>query len=363
MSGRTRWIDSARGIGIALVVAGHNPGLWSEWPEVGRILFAFHMPLFFAIVGTTLPRRPAWRSTLLRAAALLISYASLCLLSLPLALKRADYQSLGQTLLGVLYGTGHTIVIPPLWFLPCLAVALPLVHGLDLALARFGPRAPLLADAAGAAATGVAGLLVLLAQGPLQLAPRLGWGNEMNSGAVLNLDLVLLGVGFIFFGRLLGKLIQDHAARPATRWGPITLSLALLFALLYGLLRPHLDMNMRIVEPGFAALLIAAVGSAATLFAARLIQDTRAGVLTAQLGTKTLLILWLHAGIEKRAWEALPNFMPAPLAVFVALAVALVIPFLLDHLLTYVPKLRAFIYPQAVLGRLAVKKPVVPVAS
>ena len=134
---REQWIDSARGIGIVLVVAGHNPGLWREYPELGRMLISFCMPVFFAIVGTTRAGRASLRSTALRVAALLISYGVMCLLSLPLALRRADHESLAQTLLGIVYGTGHTIVMVPLWFLPCLAMA---PHELELLKTRLRAR-------------------------------------------------------------------------------------------------------------------------------------------------------------------------------------------------------------------------------
>jgi fucose 4-O-acetylase-like acetyltransferase len=40
-------IDIARGIGVVAVMLGHNRALAGEHGELFRIVFFFHMPLFF----------------------------------------------------------------------------------------------------------------------------------------------------------------------------------------------------------------------------------------------------------------------------------------------------------------------------
>jgi fucose 4-O-acetylase-like acetyltransferase len=348
---RERWIDAARGISITLVVAGHNPGLWSQFPEFANLLASFRMPLFFAIVGTTMLGRPTLRSTLLRVAALLISYTVLCLLSLPLALRHEAYQSLGQVLLGILYGTGHTIVIVPLWFLPCLAVALLVAHAIDALVARLLPRVSPGSEALSAALALAVGLGVLALQGPLALQFRLGWGDVAHSGALLNLDLAGFGAGFIFVGRALRGIIQGHD--DTGRWHlKMAIAATLVFALLYVVFHPRLDLNLRLAQPGAAAMLVATAGCTAAMFIIFLLRHTLLARLSAALGSMTLVILWLHAGIEKRAWEGLSGVLPAPVALLLSIAVAVLVPYGIDRLLTFVPRLRVFIYPHPVLARL-----------
>src|SRR5689334_711901 len=46
-SGRFGWVDSAKGIGIILVLLGHTP----IPVEYKLFIYAFHMPLFFFIGG------------------------------------------------------------------------------------------------------------------------------------------------------------------------------------------------------------------------------------------------------------------------------------------------------------------------
>ncbi|HET7866257.1 MAG TPA: acyltransferase family protein [Burkholderiaceae bacterium] len=354
-AGREQWIDSARGIGMVVVVGAHNPGLWREYPALGQLLMSFCMPAFFAIAGATMTGRAGLHSTLRRAAGLLISYAVMCLLSLPLAIRRPDHESLVHTLLGIAYGTGHTIVMVPLWFLPSLAVALLLVLAIDAATARIAPRLSLRTEALSAAAAFGLGLAVLAAMGPLALTPRLAWGDLAHSGAPLSLDLAGFGAGFVFIGRGVRRLI-DGQPEHARRHLPAAVGATVLLMLLYLALRPRINMNLREFQPAVPALLIAAAACVAALFVVFLLRHTLLGMLSAKLGTMTLVILWLHAGIEKRAWETLAGTVPVWLAVCGSIAVGVLAPYGVDRLLALAPRLRMFIYPQPLLARLRLKK-------
>jgi hypothetical protein len=110
-------------------------------------------------------------------------------------------------------------------------------------------------------------------------------------------------------------------------------------------------MNLRLFEPAVPALLAATLACAAALFMVFVLRHTLVGTLGAKLGTMTLVILWLHAGIEKRAWEAFAMHLPAPLAVFGSIAVGVLVPYGIDRLLARAPGLRMLIYPQPLLAR------------
>ena len=47
---RQNWLDCLKGIGIFFVVLGHTVGVP---PEIKKIIFAFHIPLFFWASGVT----------------------------------------------------------------------------------------------------------------------------------------------------------------------------------------------------------------------------------------------------------------------------------------------------------------------
>jgi polysaccharide biosynthesis protein PslL len=73
---RLAWIDGLKGIGILSVVAGHIYG-----GVLGKMIFLFHMPLFF-VIGGLLYRPPAPETNFLKQKAihLLIPYATFLLL-------------------------------------------------------------------------------------------------------------------------------------------------------------------------------------------------------------------------------------------------------------------------------------------
>lgn len=51
MTARNGTVDVAKGIGIFFVVLGHNWLSTHEADELHRVIFSFHMPLFFFLAG------------------------------------------------------------------------------------------------------------------------------------------------------------------------------------------------------------------------------------------------------------------------------------------------------------------------
>ena len=125
MNERDRCVDVARGLGIALVVLGHNPlVLHGPTGEPFRVIYSFHMPLFFFLSGTFFnARRPWWESALGRADALLKPYV-VTLLAFAFADLLLGGQEFWMHLLRMAYATGEALQSGwvPLWFLPHLFV-------------------------------------------------------------------------------------------------------------------------------------------------------------------------------------------------------------------------------------------------
>ena len=165
-----------------------------------------------------------------------------------------------------------------------------------------------------------------------------------------------MGAGFIVLGRLMGTLIRANIQALATTPRPLQIALGLCasYAVAFLVFDPHLDMNLRRIQPGVATLAVAVLGTAAVLWVIHLLRHTSmAQRLAAPVGRSTLVILWLHAGVEKRVWQMTQTHdaVPAALGVALSIAAGVLIPLLLDRLLMQVPKLRGFIYPQPWLAR------------
>ncbi|MFO0699515.1 MAG: acyltransferase family protein [Nitrospira sp.] len=121
-------IDIARGLGILLVVFGHTQIVLHEKGELFRIIFSFHLPLFFFLSGVFLKDTEAFRSLLWSKADALLKPYFVILIALGLLHSVSGRPSSAYGL-GLLYATGETINTEgrdqwvALWFLPHLFVA------------------------------------------------------------------------------------------------------------------------------------------------------------------------------------------------------------------------------------------------
>lgn len=76
------WVDVLKGVGIVFVVVGHAI---DPTEKITRLIFLFHMPLFFCISGYLYKPLPVKRYCKKKAKSLLIPYITfLCLLAIPL---------------------------------------------------------------------------------------------------------------------------------------------------------------------------------------------------------------------------------------------------------------------------------------
>lgn len=117
---RIEWIDTARGIGILMVMFGHN---YLDWKYVFWC-YAFHMALFFFLSGCTFRIHTDFKSFLKkRVQGLLIPYVFFAVIITAYnwvsAVTHSNTFNLQDTVLCYLLQVRYT----HLWFLPCLFLA------------------------------------------------------------------------------------------------------------------------------------------------------------------------------------------------------------------------------------------------
>lgn len=124
---RIEYLDLAKAIGIILVIAGH---VVSSDTAAKKVIYSFHMPLFFLLSGVLLKARAKYsRETWVR---LIIKKAKGLLV--PFVLWGLIYSSFSfkHTAL-ILYGTRETLIaaesLTSLWFLPVMFLAFLLCEG------------------------------------------------------------------------------------------------------------------------------------------------------------------------------------------------------------------------------------------
>lgn len=225
---RVAWVDTARGLGILLVMIGHSqalPGIFDKW------IFAFHMPLFFFLSGFTFaPKRAQPFGALLRSRArgLLVPFAFFWLASYAFWLGerrlKAEDMLIGplEPFNGLLMAAGSTLFLnEALWFLPCLFVTTVLWH----ALLRAGDR--------------IAWSLVVVlgALGMLALGRFADW-------VVWNADIACVVAPFFALGELLGR---RRPAFASTAWLLALICGGFALTLAAYQLNVRIDLHQRIV--------------------------------------------------------------------------------------------------------------------
>ena len=128
---RVQWLDIAKGIAILTVVIGHISLI--PWEPYRKIIFSFHMPLFFIAAGYTTKPEFSWQTVTKTAKRLLVPYLLTCLVvGIILIAQGSNLQTeITRTLWGsgvpAQYGPGRPFTgaesiptVGAIWFLPCL---------------------------------------------------------------------------------------------------------------------------------------------------------------------------------------------------------------------------------------------------
>jgi len=220
---RLDWVDTAKGIGIIAVVAGH---VFSN-RQAADLIYLWHMPLFFILSGYLFSPRPgmpfAWKKT----QHLLVPYlAFLLLMSLP-KLLAGDLYHAQRMLFG-----GRTLTGPfgTFWFVPVLFLTQQLANYLL-------PRLSLMAQAMLVAACIAASTLippgrlvpwaidVVLVTFPLFWLGNRCKGHDPNQGLISAVGAI--GVALCAFGQLPPLDIKNG------QYGAPVLTLSLSLAAVY----------------------------------------------------------------------------------------------------------------------------------
>lgn len=292
--GRLLWLDALKGLGILLVVAGH---VWTRG-EMRDIIYVFHMPLFFLVVGYTLKAEPPARAARRGLVSLLLPWLVFSLLLLGADFLIEGLRGVRPIFPDAITGLGamvwHTERLrgpfTVLWFVPCLFLA----RILWCALATHLPR---LDDARWFGA-----VLVLLVA---------GWeAVQINGRSPMGVLAVPAACVLLWLGSL-------WRARPPSRQA---MGLIIPLAVLALSLLPPMNMKAGDVGlPGIGLLAAAAIGVA--LGGAVRALPPGAQRLLAWLGVRSLVIMYVHAAAVHYAAPYAPEWTLFALALALSLLV------------------------------------------
>ncbi len=316
MTSRNQTIDIAKGLGIVLVVLGHS---WvvRDKGELFRVIFSFHMPLFFFLAGVFINGKVVLKAFVgAKAHALLKPYFSTLLLFGLLKAggafamnKNANFDLAGY-LQGLLYATGNTIAWEVMWFLPHLFVASVAALCVIQVLEANSAKAPnwLAMCAAIFLAAGV--YCMGMFWQPAAPVDTHFVGVRGMPGLPWSVDLLPVTAAFVLAGYLLRQQIK------AISFSPLGLLLAVLvFAGCHVLYDETIDLNLRVYGAFAVSTIQAFSGIYMVLCVAALLANASSFALLERLsraiayvGAGSLFILIFHVAIQWQVFNALSKF-------------------------------------------------------
>ncbi len=328
MTKRIDYLDIAKGIGILLVVMGHNDFELIS-PLLNKLFHAFRMPLFFFVSGMFFNlEQPFLRLLRRRFESVLKPYFVIALIIyiVTLSFSRASLLVTTTQLLKSFYATPRYIDWVPLWFLPHL-FAVNIFAFWFYWLVKHS-RLPWLKWVLLPIVL-IIGVLTIDRFWPITLTFS---GKQFSIyGLPFSLDLVLISGFFFILGKEIkilepGRLFSNPL--PGIFSGVILLCMVIL-------LPQNLDLSTRIFDSLVVNTIEAALGILFVLTIARLIEKNPF-LLTIfrYIGQSSLIILIFHLPIEEAWGEKMLSIFHNPVISFwIAYTASILGPILINHYL------------------------------
>ncbi|MBE0672653.1 MAG: acyltransferase family protein [Anaerolineales bacterium] len=298
MKTRLQHIDIAKGIGILLVVAGHNWIVLGAKGELYRMVYSFHIPLFFILAGIFFNSKKAFVATLKeKSQTLLIPYFFTSVVVELIALAfNFKLDLFAKSLFWVVYGTGTQMRWVGFWFLTHLF----LVSIFSWAVLNLFKKYN----------TGrfwqILLLLVFLTIGWLSIRSFWKmqiWGMKVN-GLPFSADLLLIS-SFYF---MLGSLSQGWIKERDFHLAPLAILGALFFGL-HAFTDVTTDLNLRLYNNFPVATTLAISGSFIVIQISKfLARFTIAEKILGYFGRYSLIILIFHSFFQDNLFVFLSEY-------------------------------------------------------
>ncbi|MGE5378536.1 MAG: acyltransferase family protein [Bacteroidota bacterium] len=293
MSKRINYIDVARGIGILLVVMGHNDFSLIS-PFFHKLIYSFHMPLFFFLSGYFLNTAIGfWSFVKKRFNGLLkpFFFTIFMIYFFSISFEKMGFANAITRIVKSLYGTGAYIDWVQLWFLPHLFVVSIYAYLFYKTVGRIDNRwirwLILLI-------TLFVASLFLKSFYPFTIA-LLGKSFSL-LGLPFSLDLVLLS-GFFF---ILGSETRSLDMEKLYGNVPFLLITGTALVLMNIFLSPTIDLNTRVYDSFIVSTLEAIAGILFIMALSRQVDlhTSKLSNMFQYIGRITLIILILHGPIQ-----------------------------------------------------------------
>jgi polysaccharide biosynthesis protein PslL len=324
---RHKHIDIAKGIGMLFIVFGHNWFVSHDKGEMFKVIYSFHVPLFYFLSGLVMNYDNSLRTTIIKKSdSYLKPYYISCVVA-GLFVVVLHKNSLTNYLIRILYGNG--LVIPwewvPLWFLPNIWVVslfsyLCHRHGNLVSKPIFFKAMFLMCI-----------LLIGYIGIDFFLNTRLPGTNIVLPGLPLSIDLILI-CSFFF---LLGSFLKESVLNLKFNWLMFVVAI-FTFALLHLASDSTIELNLRRYDNIFISTIEALLGIYIIISLSVMIKGNLviSGILS-YIGVASLFIMIFHHPIEVKTFRFINsiNGNQYMISAITSFFMAVLIPLLLYELI------------------------------
>lgn len=339
MKNRIEYIDIAKGIGILLIVLGHNHWIQNSHNKLLSIIFSFHVPLFFFLSGMLFNPNVPFKTLIARKSDSLLKPYCVTLLGLmPFYLFFNDTKAINY-IIYIFCGYCPPFWIP-LWFLPHLFLVFLFAWGIVKFLKADGT----LTYAQPIILLAFFALGYLIIEYPLKIAIPAGKYIIPLPGLPFNSDLLLLTTSFF----LTGFIFSRNARRIIVQ--PIFMLIALLcFILIHSYFNIEMDLYARRYDDPLLSTILAFLGiyiAISCSYYLGLLHSSIRGWITF-LGKKTLIILLFHDVVQQNTYQILSDISPVfdAFNAFLSFAFGIGIPTVVDMVVRRTPIIDKFFFP------------------
>jgi len=312
---RNETIDVAKGIGILLVVLGHNWIANHGNGELFRIIFSFHMVLFFFLSGIFLNPRKSLTTTARQKAHSLLKPYFVVLLAIAAEEVFFDGALPLDNLLGVAFASSQSILWAPLWFLPHLFLTTVFSF---LIVTAIGPKTKTWPIACAVVVVllllGIASIRIFssLNLGTLEIKP--GWSREL-TGLPFSADVVLITSAYVIAGYVLAEQVKNFRTEPL--WLFLALSV-------FSCCHMFFDETMNLAFRVYGNPVISTAQAITGIYITLCLSDLTAKLplfrrSLSYIGSGSLFILIFHGILQGKATSMAHSLIPSHLALGAAL--------------------------------------------
>lgn len=318
-------IDIAKGLGILTVVFCHNYVLCTNNSEISRVIFSFHMPLFFFISGMFFKPQISFKEMVKsKTHSLLKPYAVTATLMICYmyiyGLRHPSDINYSNEMIKILYGSSPTLAWVQLWFLTHLFTIfifawilerhwlsnIKSFWGYSIALAIMFAMGIITIKSFWEIPVDPFSLNHIIFESPFGLDPKTYNGKPMLSGLPFNLDLLLVTTPIFLSGYLLSEKLKNFEF--SYKW-------LLFFLFIFAALHIQYDSSMGLHKRSYDHLFITTAQMISGIYLTFSISHLLSQIIIlkdilAYIGKASLFILLFHFTIQHQITGSTQYYFP-----------------------------------------------------